>query len=274
MNFCLKTVTRRSLVVLCAAAALFTTSLFLGTDLTRKAIAQTEEPTGGRTLSVISTQGEAGSQVTVSIELDSQGDEVALSFTLLFDPAVLTNPVVALGSGAPAGANVAVNPNQAGVGRVGVLVDAANPFVVSPPNRQVVTVTFNILSEAPLGASAITFVSMPTPLSVSSAMGALLPTVYQAGTVTVTAPAVQFVTVGGRVTTPSGQNLRNTTVNMIDSNGVRRVATTSSFGLYSFTNVATGQSYTYTVTSKRYRFSPQIVNVNAAISNLDFVGLE
>lgn len=266
-------VARRSLVVLCATALVVTT-FFLGTNVTRKTLAQTEEPTGGRTVSVISTEGEAGSQVTVSIEMDSQGDEVALSFTLLFDPTVLSNPVVALGSGAPAGANLAVNATQAGAGRVGLLVDSANPFIVSPPNRQVVTVTFTILSDAPLGASAITFVSMPTPLSVSSALGALLPTVYQAGTVTVTAPAVQFVTVGGRVTTPSGQNLRNTTVNMIDSNGVRRVATTSSFGLYSFTNVATGQSYTFTVTSKRYRFTPQVVNVSAAISNLDFVGLE
>lgn len=273
MNFCFRTLTKKAFVLFCAAAVVASTFLF-DSRFPSIAVAQTEAPMGGRTMTIISTQAEQGAQVTVSIEMDSQGDEVAASFTLLFDPTVLSNPVVAHGSGAPAGANLAVNASQAGAGRVGLLIDAASPFTVSPPNRQVVSVTFTVLANAPLGASPITFVTTPTPISVSSAMGALLPTVYQVGTVTVTAPAVQFVTVGGRVTTPSGQNLRNTTVNMIDSNGVRRVATTSSFGLYSFNNVATGQSYTYTVSSKRYRFTPQVVSVTAAISNLDFVGLE
>lgn len=273
MNFCLRKLNAKLITVLCVTA-ITATALFVDSPFTRPSAAQTEAPVGGRTINVVSTQGQAGSQVTVSIEMDSQGDEVAASFTLNFDPTVLSNPVVALGSGAPAAANLAINPNQAGTGRVGLLIDATSPFAVSPPNRQIVTVTFTILSNAPLGASPITFVTSPTPMSVSNASGALLPTVYQVGTVTVTAPSVQFVTVGGRVTTPSGQNLRNATVNMIDGNGERRVATTSSFGLYSFTNVATGQSYTFTVTSKRYRFAPQVVNLTAAINNLDFVGLE
>lgn len=272
MKFKLKTSFYRSIATGFAFALI--ASFLVGSTLTPAASAQIEEPLGGRTMSIVSTSAEAGATVVVSIELDSQGDEVAASFSLNFDPMVLSNPVVALGTGVPAGANLATNPNQAATGRLGVLIDSTNPFAVSPPNRQVATVTFNVLSNAALGASAITFVTTPTPLSVSSAAGALLPTVYQVGTVTVNPPSVQFVTVGGRVTTPTGQNLRNTTVNMIDSLGVRRFATTSSFGIYSFANVATNQTYTFTVTSKRYRFSPQIVNVTAAISNLDFVGLE
>jgi hypothetical protein len=273
MKSFLRTFSTRAFVVLCSGA-LIAATLFFSNGLTRQAVAQSETPIGGRTMTVVSTSGTAGSQVTVSIELDSQGDEVAASFTLLFDPAVLSNPIVALGSGAPAGANLSINPSQIPMGRVGLLVDATTPVAVSPPNRQFVTVTFTILANAPLGASAIAFVSSPTSLSVSSALGALLPTVYQAGTVTVNAPTVQFVTVGGRVTTPSGQNLRNTTVSLIDSNLVRRVATTSTFGIYSFADVATGQTYTFAVTSKRYRFASQQVLVNAAINNLDFVGLE
>jgi hypothetical protein len=83
------------------------------------------------------------------------------------------------------------------------------------------------------------------------------------------------VSIGGRVTSPSGQNLRNLVVNLIDGAGVKRTATTSSFGIYTFDNVNTGQTYTLTVSSKRYRFAPKDnVLVNAAISNLDFVGLE
>ncbi len=86
------------------------------------------------------------------------------------------------------------------------------------------------------------------------------------------APATN-VTISGRVTTPSGLNLRNATVNLIDSSGVRRIATTGSFGLYLFEMVPTNQTYTLTVGSKRYRFAPQFVSVTGAVT-IDFVGLE
>ncbi|MBK6589019.1 MAG: right-handed parallel beta-helix repeat-containing protein [Acidobacteria bacterium] len=90
----------------------------------------------------------------------------------------------------------------------------------------------------------------------------------------VNGPGASPVTVGGRVTTPTGLGLRNATVSMIDPLGVRRTATTSSFGLYSFTNVAAGVSYTITVSSKRYRFSPRVMVISDNLSNIDFVGLE
>lgn len=82
------------------------------------------------------------------------------------------------------------------------------------------------------------------------------------------------VTIGGRVTTPSGLGLRNAIVTLVDPSGVRRTATTSSFGIYSFANVPAGQSYTISVASKRYRFAPRIQTIDQSLSNLDFVGLE
>lgn len=89
-----------------------------------------------------------------------------------------------------------------------------------------------------------------------------------------TAAPVTSVSVSGRVTTPAGLNLRNVVVSLIDQTGLRRTATTSSFGLYSFDNVSTGQTYTMTVTSKRYRFTPQFVSVTGTLTGVDFVGLE
>lgn len=83
-----------------------------------------------------------------------------------------------------------------------------------------------------------------------------------------------MASVAGRVTTPSGQNLRSATVTLIDPQGVRTTTTTSSFGLYSFTGVPTGQSYTLTVGSKRYRFAPQILPLECNLANVDLVGLE
>jgi hypothetical protein len=88
------------------------------------------------------------------------------------------------------------------------------------------------------------------------------------------APASANVTISGRVSTPAGLGLRNAIVSLIDSQNVRRLATTSSFGLYSFDNVRTGETYIITVGSKRYRFSPRIMPINSALNDVDFVGLE
>lgn len=83
-----------------------------------------------------------------------------------------------------------------------------------------------------------------------------------------------LVSISGRVTTPGGQNLRNAVVSLIDQNGDRRTATTSSFGLYSFEMVTPGRTYTVTVSSKRYRFAPQTPVVNDNVANLNFIGQE
>ncbi len=81
-------------------------------------------------------------------------------------------------------------------------------------------------------------------------------------------------TVSGRVLTSDGRGLRNATVLITDSNGLTRSSTTSSFGLYSFDNVATGQQYTVRVQSRIYRFASRTLTINDNVVNLDFVGLE
>lgn len=81
-------------------------------------------------------------------------------------------------------------------------------------------------------------------------------------------------TVSGRVTTPAGLGLRNAIVTLTDSQNVRYTATTSSFGLYSFTGVQLGDTYVIGVSSKRYRFAAQTRLVNDDLSNVDFTGLE
>lgn len=82
------------------------------------------------------------------------------------------------------------------------------------------------------------------------------------------------VSVSGRVTTPSGLGLRNAVVNLIDVQGERRTATTSSFGIYQFDNVPTGQTYTISVASKRYRFAVKVQEILNQLVDEDFVGLE
>ncbi len=85
------------------------------------------------------------------------------------------------------------------------------------------------------------------------------------------APGIQ---ISGRVTTPGGQGLRNAVVRMTLADGCVRVATTSSFGLYSFEDVPSGTSFVLGIFSKRYRFAPRSMQVFASQSDVDFVGLE
>ena len=87
-----------------------------------------------------------------------------------------------------------------------------------------------------------------------------------------TLPAPTF-SISGRVSTPSGLGLRNAIVILTDQNGVPVRATTSSFGLYSFQNIAQG-TYFVGVSSKRYRFSTRTVDIQSNLTNFDFVGLE
>lgn len=87
-------------------------------------------------------------------------------------------------------------------------------------------------------------------------------------------PSQPFASISGRVTTPAGQNLRNAVVTITGQQGLRRTATTSSFGVYSFAEIPTGLNYFIVVSSKRYRFSPRSVAVAGNLTNVDFVGLE
>jgi len=88
------------------------------------------------------------------------------------------------------------------------------------------------------------------------------------------AKLASLASVSGRVLTPSGLALRNATVSLITPQGQRRTATTSSFGLFSFDNIANGTDYTVTVSSKRYRFAPRTILVNGNTAMGDLVGLE
>lgn len=82
------------------------------------------------------------------------------------------------------------------------------------------------------------------------------------------------VSVSGRVFTPSGQALRNAVVILTDSGGNRRTATTSSFGVYTFSDVTVATNYTLSVSSRRYRFTPRTIDISESLTNIDLLGLE
>jgi hypothetical protein len=71
--------------------------------------------------------------------------------------------------------------------------------------------------------------------------------------------------------TAQGNGIRNAFVMLIDSNGNTRAVKTGTFGYYSFSNIAVGQTYTVAVASKRFEFATQIISLSGEITNLDFI---
>lgn len=82
--------------------------------------------------------------------------------------------------------------------------------------------------------------------------------------------AASSVTVSGRVQTSGGQGLQRTTVKLTDGSGTRSVIT-SSFGYFSFDNVAFNQTVSITASSKGRTFASQNVPVTTTnVSNVVF----
>ena len=80
-----------------------------------------------------------------------------------------------------------------------------------------------------------------------------------------------LVSVGGRVTNSNGIGVYRAQIAITDSNNVSRTTFTNPFGYYQFDNVLTGETYTFSALSRRYSFSPQTLQVNDSLTNVDFV---
>jgi uncharacterized delta-60 repeat protein len=85
------------------------------------------------------------------------------------------------------------------------------------------------------------------------------------------AAPVSFASVSGRVLDANGQAVSRATVSMTDPAGAVRTAQTSPFGYYRFDGVRTGETYTFMVMAKRFRFSPRVVTVGGDLTDLDLI---
>ncbi|MFM9903951.1 MAG: CSLREA domain-containing protein [Pyrinomonadaceae bacterium] len=85
------------------------------------------------------------------------------------------------------------------------------------------------------------------------------------------APTAAGVKVSGRVRNAEGRGLRSARVSITDQNGSVRITTTTARGFFHFEDVETGHTYVIAVNSKRYNFSPRVVQIVDNISDLDFL---
>ena len=64
--------------------------------------------------------------------------------------------------------------------------------------------------------------------------------------------------------------MTNAIVVLTDLNGNTRTTRTSTFGYFRFDGVEAGQTYLFSVSSKRYSFAPQVVTVMEDLTELNF----
>jgi CSLREA domain-containing protein len=75
-------------------------------------------------------------------------------------------------------------------------------------------------------------------------------------------------TVSGRVLSPQGRAVPRALVTISDGNGLVQTTVTNSFGNFTFTEIATGQTYSITAISKPYDFTPQDVKVSGDVTGI------
>ncbi len=132
---------------------------------------------GGRNVRIVCATASLGGTLTVTVELDSLGDENAVGFSLNFDAAVLSNPQAVRGSDTTSG-TLNFNTNQAAQGRVGLGV--ALPFgqTFAAGKRQLAVLTFTVSATTAATSTTISFGDAPAVRRVSDANAMALPANY------------------------------------------------------------------------------------------------
>jgi uncharacterized repeat protein (TIGR01451 family) len=92
-------------------------------------------------------------------------------------------------------------------------------------------------------------------------------------TTTVGTATAASVSVSGRVLTAHGRGIRNALVRLVDEQGQQRLAMTSTFGYFRFADIPAGQTYTISISGKRYSFTQpaQVLNLTGDTDGINFI---
>src|SRR6185312_3601030 len=122
-----------------------------------------------------------GLTTTVPITLQAQGNEAGLAFSLNFDPAVLKY-VSATNGSATSGATLVVNANQAGSGKLALVIALPGGNQLPAGLDEIAKVTFVAIGT---GNNTVSFADQPVFRSISDANAAELPANYIANSTVV-----------------------------------------------------------------------------------------
>ena len=140
-----------------------------------------------REIRIAGGMGVPGQSVLVRVEMVAIGNENAAGFSLNYDPQVLTNPRLTIGSGA-AGAILNANITNGRDGRMGVILAMPAGQRLAVGVQQLLTINFDIAQGAMAGSAQITFGDLPVTREVVDATAVSLTTVFIDGSVLVLQP--------------------------------------------------------------------------------------
>jgi len=139
-------------------------------------------PPAARIVRVVDATIQRGAIGAVQIEIEAQGDENALGFSLVFDPALLTYQSAVLGVGAT-GASLNVNNNQAGSGRLGIGLAKSPGQTFAAGTLSILTVTFAAMGGDTTVMTPVTFGDQPITREIVDVTADTLTGTYTDGTV-------------------------------------------------------------------------------------------
>jgi choice-of-anchor C domain-containing protein len=160
-----------------------TVSNALGTATSDHAVLVVNPPPA--TVRVVNANGAGAAEVSVPVELVANGNENALGFSLNFNANVLEFVGASLGLGAPSGAALLVNTNDAAAGRLGLVVGLPADEVFVEGTQQVALVTFLVAPILNQTTVPVSFGDQPTLRQLSDVHAQELPVVFFGGTVSI-----------------------------------------------------------------------------------------
>jgi hypothetical protein len=154
----------------------------VGGDVMSTPVALTIVP---RLVRVVPPTGSPGAQIVVPVELIATGAENTVSFSLDFDPTLLTYGSSALGVDA-AGATLTRNVTQATTGKLSFLIGREPNETFTAGTKTILTITFSIPANTPGGAvSLLSFNDVPTTRRIIGIASNVLEGAFVNGTVNV-----------------------------------------------------------------------------------------
>lgn len=235
-----------------------------------KTVAGRESAMGSREIRPVRLT-RSGDQVGVAIELAAQGDEVAVGFTLNFDPQVISNPAnISLGTGA-AGMSLTVNSSQAAAGRLGIVLDKDPTQPLPAGTQQLLTMTFTVAPTNPASA-LIAFGNSPVRREAVNGLAESLSVTFTDAAISLLAPTSAPATLAGRVTDVAGSGIPLASITVTDGEGNNWQTITSSFGNYRIEGLGSGRLYFITVDRRQYQFAVpnRSVQLDEDLFDVDF----
>ncbi len=212
--------------------------------------------------SLPTVQADAATRVTVPFRIDNLAGKSVRStqFTVTYDPAVVEAVVGAASVQGTSAASLGVVSNVPTPGILKVAVYGAMP---ASGDGVYVNLTFTVRGAA--GAS--------TPLSISGFR-------FNANTDEVTSVDGQLTvrtansgaTLNGRLVSADGRGIGRARVAVTSTNGTTFTATSSRTGQFVVTGLVLGETYTVTVSTRRYAFSPQSISLSQNSTDIELIG--